>query len=83
MAKIITKKSERIRKPFKESEDQVGTNDIPDTQDTVEPTTDTDRIRLSCDITRSQHRKLRMEAARTDRTILQVVEDMIETHLGA
>lgn len=39
MAKIITKKSERIRKPFKEPEDQVGTNDIPDTQDTVEPTT--------------------------------------------
>ncbi len=40
------------------------------------------RVRLSCDIRREQHRLLRLEAARTDRTILQVIESMIEENLG-
>ena len=38
------------------------------------------RVRLSCDIERKNHRKLRMTAAASDKTILQVVESLIEEH---
>lgn len=83
MANVIMKKKDRTRDLFKKPGDQTGEMDITDTPESAESTNDSDRIRLSCDITRVQHRRLRMEAARTDRTILQVIENMIETHLGA
>ena len=35
------------------------------------------RVRLSCDITRSRHRQLKVHAAETGRTIVEVVEDLI------
>lgn len=79
MAKIFTKKKDRSCFLIKEVGNQPGRSELSDGQDVDESTTDTDRIRLSCDITRAQHRKLRMEAARTDRTLLQVVQDMIAT----
>lgn len=39
-----------------------------------------DTVRLSCDISRENHRSLRMTAAATDKTILQVVTTLIENH---
>lgn len=83
MANIILKKKDRTRNHFKKREDQAVGTDITDSSEAPELTSDSNRIRLSCDITRAQHRKLRMEAASTDRTILQVIENMIDTHLGA
>lgn len=44
--------------------------------------TPSDRVRLSCDISRAIHRKLRMTAAASDKTILEVVESLVEQHCG-
>ena len=39
-----------------------------------------DRIRLSCDITRGHHRKLKVYAAESCKTIVDVVESFIDQH---
>lgn len=38
------------------------------------------RVRLCCDISRGHHRRLRMTAVLSDRTILEVVEEMIDRY---
>ena len=41
---------------------------------------DTARVRLGCDITREQHRRLRIQAAKSGKTILAIVEEWIERY---
>ena len=42
----------------------------------------TKRVRMCCDITRELYRKLRMEAARSDRTNLEVIESLIANNIN-
>ena len=58
-----------------QNEERAGTMASTDSDVKPEPEK---RVRLSCDIERRSHRKLKMTAAARGKTILQMVESLIE-----
>lgn len=82
--KLLSKKQRLAREKEQEDKREAPSAKVPGVEtireDVGSAPPEEKRIRLSCDISKAQHRKLRIHAAETDQSIVEVVVGLIERH---